>query len=261
MNQETSGDRPPLARCRVVLVRPQFPGNVGSTARVMRNLGLSDLYLVGPGASPNWPDARRMAAHGEIVLDQARTVAELGDALGDCVLVVGTSARIGGIFRRQTVGTPDEIAPQLVASLADGPVALVFGPEASGLTDEEVTRCHSLIHIPTDDVYAALNLAQAVAICVWELRRAWLATRGTPSDQVAPAPFADLEHMLGQLQQALEEIHFLYGPKGANLMHALRHLLGRAQPTPMEVNVLRGLARQIRWYVANHLAAPSEPEA
>ncbi len=247
-----SDSRPPLARCRVVLVRPQFPGNVGSVARVMRNLGLSDLYLVGPGVSPSWPDARRLAANAQGVLDQARTVADLGDALADCVLVVGTSARTGGLFRRQTVGTPEEIAPKLVESLADGPVALVFGPEASGLTDEEVTRCHALLHIPTDDAYAALNLAQAVAICVYELRRAWLATSGTPPEQVAPAPFADLEQMLGQLQQALEDIHFLYEPKGATLLHALRHLLGRARPTPMEVNVLRGLARQIRWFAANH---------
>lgn len=261
MTQETSESRPPLARCRVVLVRPQFPGNVGSTARVMRNLGLSDLYLVGSGASPNWPDARRMAAHGEIVLDQARTVAELGDALADCVLVVGTSARTGGPFRRQTVSTPDEIAPKLVEALELGPVALVFGPEASGLTDEEVARCHSLIHIPTDDAYAALNLAQAVAICVWELRRAWLAIHGTPPKRHMPAPFADLEQMLGQLQQALEEIHFLYEPKGTAVMHALRHLLGRAQPTPMEVNVLRGLARQIRWYVANHPRGPAADKA
>src|SRR5262249_29187948 len=128
-----------------------------------------------------------------------------------------------------------------------GPAALVFGREASGLTDDEVTRCQFLIHIPTGSEYPALNLAQAVAICLYQLHRAALAPRGSTSS--APTPFAAQEGRFHALRTALEEIHFLYGPKADALMHGLRHLIGRAQPTEMEVDLLLGLARQIRWFV------------
>ena len=131
-----------------------------------------------------------------------------------------------------------------------GPVALVFGPESSGLRNDEVMRCHYLIHIPTDPTFAALNLAQAVAICVYELRRHWLRQAETPTllpPSDAPAPFADQERAFEHLRQALEDVHFLWNEKADSLMHALRHLIGRAGPTPMEVDVLLGLARQLRW--------------
>jgi tRNA/rRNA methyltransferase len=93
-----------------------------------------------------------------------------------------------------------------------------------------------------------LNLAQAVAICLYELRRAWLKRSESETKADLPAPFADQERMVDQLRAALEEIHFLYGAKADSLMHALRHLIGRARPSPMEVDILFGLARQLRWY-------------
>jgi tRNA/rRNA methyltransferase len=161
--------------------------------------------------------------------------------------VAGTSARTGGLFRRQSVGAPDAIMPRLVDALASGPVALVFGPEPCGLTNAEVTRCHYLIHIPTDPSYPALNLGQAVAICLYELRRAWLRQTKPVAPSATIAPFADQERMFAQLQEALEQAHFLYGDKAESLMHALRHLFGRAGPSPMEVEMLFGLARQLRW--------------
>jgi tRNA/rRNA methyltransferase len=237
--------------CRVVLVRPQIAANIGATARVMRNMGLSDLVLVAPEADPADPRAYQLATHGEEVLQRCRIVAELGEAVGDCVLVAATSARVGGLVRRQFVGPPEEIAPRLVEAMAAGPVALVFGPESSGLTNAEVMRCHHLIHIPTDPTFAALNLAQAVAICVYELRRHWLRHTAAPTllpSAAAPAPFADQERAFTHLRQALEEVHFLWNEKADSLMHALRHLIGRAGPTPMEVDVLLGLARQLRWF-------------
>src|SRR5262249_1500900 len=132
-------------------------------------------------------------------------------------------------------------------------------PEPSGLTNEEVTRCHFLIHIPADRTYPALNLAQAVAVCLYELRSCWLRQTHGPAVALQPAPFADQDRMFEQLRAALEEIHFLYGPNAAALMHALRHLIGRARPTPMEVDLLFGLARQIHWY-ADH-ARPVSPES
>jgi tRNA/rRNA methyltransferase len=239
-----------LEQCRVVLVRPHIAANVGAAARVTRNLGLCDLAIVEPLCDPLDPRARQLAARGEDVLARARVFADFGTAVADCVLVAGTSARTGGLFRRQSLSTPEEIMPAVVDALARGPAALVFGPEPSGLTNEEVSRCHGLIHIPTDPAYPALNLAQAVAICLYELRRTWL-QRTTPSPAAEPAAtFAQQEQMFTRLRTSLEEIHFLYGPKADSLMHALRHLLGRARLTPMEVDVLNGLVRQIRWFVA-----------
>lgn len=237
--------------CRVVLVRPRIAANVGAAARVMRNMGLSDLVLVAPEADPTDERARLLATHGEDVLARCRIVAELGDAVADCVLVAATSARVGGLMRRQFVGPPDDIAPRLIEAMRTGPVALVFGPESSGLNNTEVTRCHYLIHIPTDPACPALNMAQAVAICTYELRRHWLRQTAAPTllpPSAAPAPFADQDRAFEQLRQALEDVHFLWNEKADSLMHALRHLIGRASPTPMEVDVLLGLARQLRWF-------------
>jgi tRNA/rRNA methyltransferase len=235
-----------LAACRVVLVRTHVAGNLGATARVMRNLGLSDLVLVAPIADPTCREARRLSTHGESILTNALIVPDLGSALSNCLVVAATSARIGKRIRGQ-FGAPEQIMPHLVEAMNPGPVALVFGPEPSGLTDEEIARCHWLLHIPTDVGYPALNLAQAVAICLHELRRAWLA-QATTAPFMEAAPFAVQERMFAALREALEEIHFLYGPKADALMHALRHLIGRAQPTVQEVKLLHGLARQIHWY-------------
>jgi tRNA/rRNA methyltransferase len=240
-----------LSNCRIVLVRTQVAANLGASARVMRNFGCEQLVLVAPRADPADREARKLSTHGEAILDRVRVVATLDEALADCVLAAGTSARVGGPFRRQSVGTPDEVATRLAASLDAGPVALVFGPEPTGLLDEEVTRCHYLIHIPADESYPALNLAQAVAICLYEVHKAW--KRQKPAaERPQPAAFADQERMFAHLRTALEEIHFLYGTNADSLMHALRHLIGRAQPSAMEVDLLFGLARQIRWFVANH---------
>ncbi len=244
-----------LSSVRVVLVRPQIAANLGAVARVMRNMGLSDLVFVAPEADVADPRGRLLATHANDILERARIVPDLDAAMADCLLVAGTSARVGGLFRRQAIGPPEEILPRMLPALAKGPVALVFGPESSGLANHEITRCHYLIHIPTDEAHRALNLAQAVAICLYELRRAWLAQQPAATLPEAPADFAMQEHMFECLRVALEEIHFLYGAKADALMHALRHLIGRALPSTMEVKVLLGLARQIRWFVAHRDAS------
>src|SRR5262245_40867466 len=128
-----------LANCQVVLVRTQFAGNLGATARVMRNFGLNQLTLVAPEADRNDVEARRLSTHGEELLHQARVVATLAEALADCVLVAATSARVGGLFRQQNVAAPDVVLPALVDAAEAGTVAMVFGPEQSGLTNEEIT--------------------------------------------------------------------------------------------------------------------------
>jgi tRNA/rRNA methyltransferase len=221
----------------------------------MRNMGLSDLVLVSPDADPDDREARRLSTHGEPILKNARMMSELSEAVADCVLVAATSARTGKLIRGDH-GTPKEVIPALARALNEGTVALVFGPEPGGLTDAEIARCHHLIHIPSDPSYPALNLAQAVAVCLYELRCNCLPNQPPDHPSDLPANFGDLERMFEHLQTALAEIHFLYGPKAAALMHALRHLIGRARPTETEVGILFGLARQIRWYVEQH--GPSE---
>ncbi|HZZ80412.1 MAG TPA: RNA methyltransferase, partial [Gemmataceae bacterium] len=241
-----------IERCRVVLVETHYPGNLGATARVMFNFGLRDLVLVSPRAERTDKNALQMSTHGQPILDNARTVSDLDAAIGDCVLVVGTSARVGGLFRQQNVGPPAEIMPHVVDVIQQGrPAALVFGPEPTGLSNDIVTRCHHLVQIPTGDAYPALNLAQAVAICLYELRLTLLQAR-VPVADAERATMDAQEPMFRQLQTAFEEIHFLYGDKAEPLMHALRHMLGKARLSDMEVRLLLGLARQIRWYVANH---------
>ncbi len=240
-----------LSNCRVVLVRTEVAANIGATARVMRNMGLTDLVLVAPVADHTDRNARQLSTHGEEILDRCRVVTDLGAAVADCLCVAATSARLGGLFRKQSLGPPQEILPRIVDLLTVGPVAIVFGPEPSGLTNAEVSRCHFLINIPTDPTYPALNLAQAVAICLHELRSAWLRRCGAETAPSVPAPFEQQERMYEQLRSALEAVHFLYGDKADSLMHAVRHLIGRAGPTQMEVDMLFGLARQLQWYAEN----------
>jgi tRNA/rRNA methyltransferase len=246
-----------LTHCRVVLVRPRIAANIGSAARVLRNMGLTDLVLVAPHADPADSRAELVATHhASDVLHSARVVPTFDDAVGDCLLVAATSANVGGLFRRQSVGTPEQIMPHLLRALPSGPAALVFGPEPSGLTNEEVARCHYLIHIPTDPAYPALNLAQAVAICVYALRIEYLRQTAAIAPPEPPATFAEQERMYEHLRAALTELHFLYGDKAEVLMHALRHLIGRAGPTAMEVKLLHGLARQIEWLVRGSAGPP-----
>ena len=240
-----------LPRCRIVLVRPHYAGNLGSTARAMRNFGLTDLVLVAPYASRDDLEARRLATHGLGVLDSARIVPDLGDALADCVFTLATSALTAGVIRRGMIDTPAEMAPQLLAAAERGPVAIVFGPEPHGLTNEEIGRCHGMIHIPVDPQYPALNLAQAVTISCYELRKAWSANvnagRGEPAPGPVLAPHADLERMFEHLRESFQAVGFLFGDRQESLMHAMRQLIGRALPTPQEVRMLHGLARQLNW--------------
>jgi tRNA/rRNA methyltransferase len=239
-----------LHNCRVVLVRPKVAANIGAVARVMRNFGLDHLALVAPVADPSDREARRLSTHGEFILDAARIARDLGDAVSDCFCVAATSARTGNLIRSR-FGTSAEVMPHLLRGLDAGPVAIVFGPEPGGLTDLEIARCHYLISVPTNPAYPALNLAQAVAICLYELRRTWLDNNEPTKIAEPPANFADQERMFDQLRIALEEIHFLYGANADSLMCALRRLIGRAGPTDVEVKLLLGLARQIRWFAGN----------
>jgi len=243
----------PLTDIRVVLVRPRYPGNIGATARVMRNFGLSQLVLVSPVAKPNDSEARRMSTHGESILSSAKIVESLADALSDCRIVLGTSSITEGFYRADKFGPPERVLPAL---LETSPGALVFGPEPTGLTNAELAQCHSLIQIPADPTYSALNLAQAVAVCLYELRRQWQSrSESSLIATDAPVDHEMQERMFAQLRDGLEAIHFLFGDKADVLFHGLRQLIARAQPTEQEVKLLFGLARQLHW-IADQRGTP-----
>src|SRR5205823_1378396 len=191
-------------RCRIVLVRTHYPGNLGAAARVMRNFGLTDLVLVDPVTSVNELEARRLAPHGLGILDAARVVADLGDAVGDCVVTLATSGLANGVMRQTFAGPPREKFPELLKAAEAGPVAIVFGPEPHGLSNAEITRCHGLVHIPVDPAAPALNLAQAVAICCYELHRLSDSGGLARRELSEAAPFADQERMFAHLREAPE---------------------------------------------------------
>jgi tRNA/rRNA methyltransferase len=235
--------------CRVVLVRPHFAGNIGATARVMHNFGFSKLVLIDPVADHRSEEARRLSTHGEFILEQAIVTQDFLTAVADCVLVVATSGKVEGVERETSSDSARRVMPRVVEAGETGPVAIVFGPEPSGLTTAEVNRCHLLLNIPTNPEFPALNLAQAVAICLYELSQTKVPANSSQTAGEQVASFAEQEQMFLHLRQALEAIHFLYGPKADSLMHGVRHLIGRAGPTPTEVKILHGLARQIEWVV------------
>jgi tRNA/rRNA methyltransferase len=251
-----------LSNARVVLVRPHYAGNIGAVARVMCNFGLDQLTLVAPYADPRSEEARRLSTHGEHILDSAKVSSTLDEAVADCTVVVATSSNVDGVYRTNNYGRPDEVLPSVVKALSVSPCALVFGPEPSGVSNAEVARCHGLIRILTDSKYPSLNLSHAVAVCLYELRRLWLQAQGTAvAATQKPASFADQERMFESLRDALEAVHFLWGTKADSLMHAVRHLIARARPSPNEVRILFGLARQLRWVAEHDVSrAPSDEQ-
>ncbi len=248
----------PIDRCRVVLVQPHFNPNVGAVARLMCNFGLSDLVLVAPFANHLSDDAKRMSTHGEHILRNAKVVNTLQEAVADCRIVYGTADTADGTYRITSYGRPDELIPRLIPALQEGPCALVFGPEPSGLTNYDLSLCHGQIRILTDPNYSSMNLSQAVGVCLHELRKQWqLAQSGEhPTQRIAP--YEDQERMFEKLREGLEDIHFIWGGRADSLMHALRHLIVRAQPSPNEVRLLFGLARQLRWVARNGPRIPNE---
>ena len=232
-----------IARVRIVLVRPQHPGNVGAAARAMKNMGLADLVVVTP--QPLDVDAAAiMAVHARDVLARHRRVDTLADAIGDCGLVVGASGRLGG--ERADPVAPRALAPVILAASVENDVALVFGPEDHGLSNDELMRCHRLLTIPATAAYASLNLAQAVLICGYELR---LAADTPPASPEARrlAPAAHGEQMYAALEGALRAIGFLHRDNVVHMMRAFRRMFGRAALDDYETRIVLGLARQIDW--------------
>lgn len=233
-----------LARVRIVLVRPQHPGNVGATARAMKNMGLAHLVIVAP-ESLDVDAASIMAVHAQDVLAAHRRVDTLTDAIGDCGLVVGASGRGGGAHADSM--SPRDLAPTILAASGRNDVAIVFGPEDHGLSNDELMRCHRRLIIPTTMAYASLNLAQAVLICGYELRLAADMAAKPQRLMRRLAPAARGEQMYTALERALRAIGFIHRDNGVHMMRAFRRIFGRAALDDYELSVLLGLARQIDW--------------
>lgn len=249
-----------LADCRIVLVRPQFAGNLGSAARVMRNFGFRRLILVDPTADRWAMDAVMMAMGGREVLESAEIVPSLADAVSDCVLVLATSGETGGLARKGFWGTPEEKTPSLLDALDRGPTAVVFGPEPSGLTVPEISLCHGSIFIPSDPECPSLNLAQAVAVTLYEVRRQWLKRSSIPVEGLdPPANFAETERLFAHLREALIAVRFLWDFRSDGIFHVIRSILSRSLITSKEVKLLHGLAKQLL-FVARKYGIPHPEE-
>ncbi len=226
-----------------VLCHPQSAGNIGAAARVLKNLGFSDLRLVAPEFRRRG-DAAAMAVHAQDVLASATTWADLKSAVANCSLTVGTTCRPGAY--RAAAEELRAFAPELTAPAAAGRVAIIFGSEDRGLTNEELKLCQRLITIPTAPEYRSLNLAQAVAIVAYELAMT-LEAGALAHEASERAPAGDVNAMLERMSEALVAIGFLPENNPDHIMFTLRAIFGRSGLDRRELDVLNGIARQMRW--------------
>ena len=243
----------PLHNIAIVLVRPQFAGNIGAVSRAMKNMGLSRLILVSPVQDPLSPEAKMMATSAIDLLKKAEIFLRQEDALAGFRWIAGTSARKGR--NRGPFITPREISPEIIGHARSIPVAILFGPEDRGLTNEDLAPCQALISMPTYPQLPSLNLAQAVMLLCYELHMAALAhlTGGAsaPGPFPPPAEFQKVERMYAHLEDLLLRIGFLDPKNPKRIMHAMRRIFGRASLSDREVAILRGIFRQLEWYATH----------
>lgn len=234
-----------LQRIRVVLINTTHPGNIGATARAMKVMGLHNLHLVTPKYFPH-ADATALASGADDLLQHAQVHPTLESALAGCSLVLGTSARLRSLAMPQLDAR--EAARRALAEVAQHEVhqhevALLFGRERYGLTNEEMQCCHSLVHIPSNPEYSSLNLAQAVQILCYELRMSSIGSDGQALEQSdhVPVDGQQMERFYQHLEQALMDIRFLNPTQPRKLMMRLRRLFNRSRPDQNEINILRGI--------------------
>jgi len=229
-----------LKRIRVVLIGTTHPGNIGSTARAMKVMGLSRLVLVNPLKFPSG-EATALASNADDLLADATVVETLTEAIAGCGLILGCSGRP----RALPLPTLDAraAAARALVEIQQHEVALVFGREKTGLHEEEMRACHYLVRIPTSATYDSLNLAQAVQVVCYEVRQALLVDQPREIDPPdwTPEPPERLELFFRRLEQALTEIQFLNPAQPKRLMQRLRRLTLRARPDENELNILNGI--------------------
>jgi tRNA/rRNA methyltransferase len=233
----------PLSHIRIVLSHTSHPGNIGAAARAMKTMGIGSLYLVNPKYFPD-TDADARASGAVDVLRNARVCASLSEALNGTVYALAVSAR-----RRELAYASAEArsaAPELVAAARGGDVAIVFGTEMSGLTNEEILQCSAAAHIPADPGFSSLNLAAAVQVMAYEAR---VAARGAQLPAVSefdPARHEDIENFYAHLEQSLLASGFLDPANPRRLLPRLRRMFGRIRLEQEEVNILRGMLTSFR---------------
>ena len=223
------------------MIHTTHPGNIGAAARAMKTMGLARLRLVTPKYFPH-DEATARAASAADVLDNAQVYTTFAQAVADCSLVLGVSAR------SRTIAWPQWDARaagrHIVGAAQHAQVALVFGSERVGLSNDDIDRCHGLVQIPANPEYASLNLAAAVQVLAYELRVAALEVAGAerPAEpESTPANAQDVERFYEHLRQTLVDVEFLDPENPRQLMRRLRRLFNRALPDTMELNILRGI--------------------
>lgn len=239
----------PLSNLRIVLVEPAGPLNVGSIARVMKNMGLQQLVLVNPHCNPMGEEARKMAVHAADILEASRQVNSLPEALQGCQRAIATTART------RQADTPMENPRQCLPWLLEVPSALIFGPEDRGLSNDELKYAQRFVRIPSSDAYSSLNLASAVAVCCYELYQTAIGgetlPQGEPSTPTTTAPIEDMEGFYRHLETVLLNIGYLYPHTAASRMEKFRILFNRTGMSASEVMMLRGILRQVEWAVSH----------
>lgn len=240
-----------LNNIRIILVATTHPGNIGAAARAMKAMKLARLYLVRPKMFPH-VDATARAAGADDILATAKVTKSLEEALSGCHLVVGASARTRDL--PLSIVTPHQAANKVIETIqkVNSEVAIVFGRESSGLTNEELQLCHYHLHIPTNPDFSSLNLAAAVQVVVYEIMQVYLQTNSAeatilPSkDYDTPATFEEMQLFYAHLQQALIDIGYLNSDNPRKLMPRLRRLFNRIHLEHLEVNILRGVLAAIQ---------------
>ena len=232
------GSTKPDMSIRIVLVGTTHPGNIGGVARAMKNMGLSDLALVGPRYFPH-EEATARASGAHDVLENAIVVETLEEAIADCVYVAGASARSRAI--NWPLLDCRDAASRLIEESAGGKVAAVFGPEKAGLSNADLDHCDTLLTIPTDPDFSSLNLAMAVQVLTYEIRAA---SADKQPEYEADAPLAtseEMEYFYSHLEKVMTDLQFLDPDNPRHLMRRLRRLFVRARPDKNELNILRGI--------------------
>jgi TrmH family RNA methyltransferase len=224
------------AAIRIVLVDTQHPGNIGASARAMKNMGLDALVLVRP-RSPGGPEASARAAGAADILARARIAATLDEAIGDCGPVFGTTARARSANWR--VLDARQAAAELAAATEARPAAVLFGGERNGLANEELERCQALVRISCAEGYESLNLAQAVQVIAYEIRMARLGGAGAGEAPLA-ASADEMRALNAHLERVMARTGFLHAGNAAQLGARVRRLIARASPDEGEVRILRG---------------------
>ena len=236
-------DKINLQNIAIVLQGTRYPENIGAAARAMLNMGIERLILVDP---QNYDLARinKMATHAaSVVVERLEVYDTLKEALAGFNYVVGTTARLGG--QRKVVGSPAKLAQKLAPLSDQNRIAVLFGPEDRGLSNVDIRSCHTLVNIPTAE-FSSLNLAQAVMVTCYELFRFSLDKPGEFAPRLANQH--ELEAMYDQLKDVLMRISFINSDNPDYFMNNLRHFFTRMQLRAKEVQIIRGICRQVNWY-------------